>query len=92
MRDQEARNHAQALQGIAEVTSAMEGLEAAIKSTETTLINLDNLLAQQRVLSIDVSGALPGLRMLIDYVNEANRLTGQKVNVPLRIGLLQCRL
>jgi len=81
MRDQEAQNQAQALQGIARVTSAMEGLETAIKETETTLTNLDNLLAQQKVLSIDVSGALPGLTMVRDYLVEINRLTGQKVNV-----------
>ena len=60
MRDQEAQNQAKALIGIAEVTDAMKGLETAIKATEATLINLDNLLAQQKVLSIDVSGALLG--------------------------------
>jgi len=79
MRDQEAQNQAQALEGIAQVTSAMEGLETAIKETETTLINLDSLLAQQRALSIDVTGALPGLTMVRDYLVEINRLQGLAV-------------
>ena len=76
-RDQEAQNQAQALAGVSRITSAMEDLESAIKTTETTLINLDNLLAQQRALSIDVSGALSGLAMVRDYTVELLRLQAQ---------------
>ena len=76
-RDQEAQNQAQALAGIAQVTSAMQGVEAAIKATETTLINLDNLLSKQQVLSIDVSGALSELTLVRDYMVELLRLNGQ---------------
>ena len=78
---EEQANRDKAIRKISEITSAMENLEEAIKATETTLISLDNLLVQQRVLSIDVSGALPGLTMVRDYLVEVNRLAGQKVNV-----------
>ncbi|MDR2018571.1 MAG: hypothetical protein LBQ00_06850 [Syntrophobacterales bacterium] len=74
---QEAQNHAKGTARIAEITTAMEALNVAIKATEDTLVSLDNLLATQRMLSIDVSGALSGLSMVRDMAIDAFRILAQ---------------
>jgi hypothetical protein len=57
---------------IAVYTSLLEPIKAVdneIKRVQSTIANLDTLLSQQRILSIDTSGALSSVQMLIDRMN-----------------------
>jgi hypothetical protein len=59
----------QALAAYASLVEPIKAVETEIINVQSTIINLDNLLAQQRMLSIDVTGALSSLRMVRDQMN-----------------------
>lgn len=73
--------------------AAYEGLiqplrevEGSIIGVQYTIADLDNLLASQRTLTVDVSGALSGLNMVIDRMNTINSISTTRVSGYSHVG------
>jgi len=78
---EEAQNMGKkAVEALSSISDAMKIVDSAIKETQSTIITLDKLLAQQRTLTIDVSGALSGLRQIVDYQNQISGFSDSQLS------------
>ncbi len=69
-----------ALAAYASLIEPIKAVESEIMNVKSTLVNLDHLLAQQRILTIDVSGALSGLRLVRDNLIAISGYSAQQLS------------
>jgi hypothetical protein len=72
----EKANAETARKGLEDTTAAILVVRDAITMVESTITTLDTQLAQQRVLSIDTSGAMQQLARLISMIASVNGMLG----------------
>ena len=65
-------NLTRAAQGFTQVTDSIKTMEAAIRTVESIIVDLDAQLAKQRVFSIDASPALAELQKVLDAQARVN--------------------